>query len=89
MPTSNVNNSLLFVSRLVGEEMQIQGLSTGLQETVGEPTGVRLASSESRCMKTISLSKKIVIGLCQSSDFIPNMIVNVFNIESNAWEFDV
>ena len=84
MPSSNVNNSLLFVSRLVGEEMQIQGQSTGLQETAGEPTGVRLGSSESRCMKTISLLRKIVFGLCQSSDFILNRNVNVFDIDSNV-----
>ena len=60
--------------------MQKQEQSTGLEETVGAPTGVRLGSSESRCMKTISLSKKIVIGLCQSSDFLLNRNVNVFDI---------
>ena len=69
--------------------MQKQGQSTGLEETVGAPTGVRLGSSESRCMKTISLSRKIVTGLCQSSDFILDKNANVFYIDSNVLEFDV
>ena len=84
MTTSNVNNLLLFItSRLVGAEMQKQGQSIGLEETAGEPTGVRQGSSESRCTKTISLSRRIVSGLCLSSDFIL-ISDDIFDLDSNV-----
>merc|ERR1712194_819834 len=60
-----LNKSTMPLLSLVGERMTLME-NTGLSETLGVATGVKMVTSESRCTKRTLELKKTVLGLYQS-----------------------